>query len=993
MPEILKTLLSMKAKTYIQLVAENLIKRFGRDMTKVAVVFPNKRAALFLNQELVKAAAKEYGGQEETVIWSPTYITISDLFRNHSSLHVADQILLVCRLYEVFQRITGNASETLDQFYNWGVLLLSDFDDIDKNMADARKVFQLLSDLHELDDISYLEDSQREALKQFFSSFNGENPSMMKEKFLRMWSKLFDIYTAFRSSLAANGLAYEGMLYREVAENSGIEYDFDTYCFIGFNMLQVVEQKLFLHMKNLEPKGGQPRALFFWDYDKYYMNRSHEAGHFIGEYLSMFPDALDGVDKENLISTKKESGITFVSATTENLQARYVHDWLLENERYKAGARTAIVMSDEKLLMTIIRSLPEEVEKVNVTTGFPLSQATVVSLLQHLIELQTAGKISGTDKFLMRYVNRVLCHPYAHILSPLASELQQKISKEKIFFPSEDFLCPDEGLKIIFEDIDQIGYKGNRAVSMNIKLTLWLQNILQKIAKTDNSLPALDKESIFRTHQILQRLLSLSIDGFLAVDISTFRRLIKQIIGSTTVPYHGEPIEGIQIMGVLETRCLDFDHILLLSCNEGNMPKGVDDSSFIPHSVRKAHGLTTVENKVGIYSYYFHRLLQRSSDVTITYNSSTEGINTGEMSRFMLQIMAESGISIQQRSISTTQSTKIATLRNIQKDSNVMSIMYKKLEEGTISPTELVTYLRCQQKYYYQYVLGIKTDNDLEPDEMDNIYFGRVFHEAAKRLYNKICDCSGVIHAEAIDNVKKGNQLLIERCIDEAFRKEVFNITDESANYKPQYTGLQLINRRVLIRLLNDLLDYDRHFTPISILGLEDSAKVYGKIPMEINGTMRTVNIGGIIDRLDMINIGNGKKVIRVVDYKTGHSLPGKITTVSDVFLHDKIEKHSDYYLQTMMYSILIKHSKKLNPNQEQVATALFYVQKIRQADYSPYLQIDGEDIMNISLHEQNFLLELRTLIAEIFNPEIPFAPNGAARSCELCDFRNLCGK
>ena len=983
----------MKAKTYIQLVAENLIKRFGRDMTKVAVVFPNKRAALFLNQELVKAASKEFGEQEETVIWSPTYITISDLFRNHSSLHVADQIFLICRLYDVFQRITGNSSETLDQFYNWGALLLSDFDDIDKNMADARKVFQLLSDLHELDDISYLQDSQKEALKQFFSSFNGENPSVMKEKFLRLWSKLFDIYTAFRSSLAADGLAYEGMLYREVAENNGIDYAFDTYCFIGFNMLQVVEQKLFLHMKNMEPKGLQPRALFFWDYDTYYMNRTHEAGHFIGEYLSMFPDALDGEDKENLLATKKENGITFVSATTENLQARYVHDWLLENNRYQAGARTAIVMSDEKLLMTIIRSLPEEVEKVNVTTGFPLSQATVVSLLQHLMELQTAGKISGTDKFLMRYVNRVLCHPYAHILSPLAPVLQQKISKEKNFFPAEEYLCLDDGLRLLFGDIDHIGYEGNRAVSMNIKLTLWLQNILQRIAKTDSSLPALDKESIFRTHQILQRLLSLSIDGTLAVDISTFRRLIKQIIDSTTVPYHGEPIEGIQIMGVLETRCLDFDHILLLSCNEGNMPKGVDDSSFIPHSVRKAHGLTTVENKVGIYSYYFHRLLQRSSDVTITFNSSTEGINTGEMSRFMLQIMAESGISIRQRSITTTQSTKISSLRNIQKDSNIMSIMNARLEEKTISPTELVTYLRCQQKYYYLYVLGLRTDNDLEPDEMDNISFGLVFHEAAKRLYSKICDSSGVVHAEAIDIVKKGNQLLIERCIDEAFRKEVFNITDESSTYKPQYTGLQLINRRVLIRMLNDLLDYDRHFTPITIIGLEDSARVYGKIPVEINGEMKTVNIGGIIDRLDMINIGGGRKIIRVVDYKTGHSLPGKMTSVSDVFLHDTIEKHSDYYFQTMMYSILVRHSRRLNPNQEQVATALFYAQKIRQADYSPYLQIDGEDIMNIALHEQDFLLELRTLIAEINNPEIPFAPNGSARSCEFCDFQNLCGK
>lgn len=405
--------------TYIHHLAHDLLQRFGTDMSRIAVVFPNKRASLFLNQELARQASENLPSGSSSPVWSPAYITISDLFRRHSDLEVADQILLVCRLYDVFCRVTGFTGESLDRFYNWGLLLLADFDDIDKNMADASKVFELITDTHALDTVSYLEDDQREALKHFFSNFSDDHESLMQEKFKRLWSKLYEIYTTFREELRNDGIAYEGMLYRDVIEHSDISFEYETYCFVGFNMLQQVEQQLFSHLKDMDSirPDGQPRALFYWDYDTYYLNDRHEAGHFIGEYISRFPDALDGISHTNFLQ-QPDTKITYISAPTENLQARYVHDWLLENDRWKAGARTAIVMSDERLLQTIIRSLPEEVDKVNITTGYPLGQSPVVSFLQQLIELQTAGHILGTDKYRLRYVSSVLSHPYAKYISP-----------------------------------------------------------------------------------------------------------------------------------------------------------------------------------------------------------------------------------------------------------------------------------------------------------------------------------------------------------------------------------------------------------------------------------------------------------------------------------------------------------------------------------------------------------------------------------------------
>lgn len=981
--------------TFLQKLSVDLLQRFGNDLSRVAVIFPNKRASLFLNRELARQTAILPGC--DGVLWSPSYITISDLFRKHSDLEVADQILLVCRLYDVFIRCTGFEAETLDHFFNWGILLLSDFDDLDKNMADPKKVFSLVSELHEFDSNDYLTENQFKALKEFFNTFSDNHTSLLREKFLRLWNKLYDIYTIYKDELRADGIAYEGMLYRDVCENSDSEFTYDYYCFVGFNMLQRVEQTLFTRLKN------EGKALFYWDYDSYYLKENHEAGHFISDYLLRFPQAAPiHSDCEGLFGNKSAK-VDYISSPTENLQARYVHDWLLEKDRWKCGPRTAIVMSDERLLQTIIRSLPEEVKDVNITTGYPLSQTPVMSLLHHLIELQTEGRISGTENFRLKQVNNILQHPLSQYISPQSSILYKYLNTKQIYYPTlplvqydgdDEFVLEDEGFAMLFCNLD-ITYE--HLPQGAARTGAWLMDIVHYIAHhfSNNSLYA---EALFRAHQVLQRLHNLITDATLTIDQTTYRRLLTQIVQTTTIPYHGEPVAGIQIMGVLETRCLDFDHVLLLSCNEGNMPKGVNDSSFIPHSVRLAYGMTTVEHKVGIYSYYFHRLLQRAGDVTIAYNSSTEGLNTGEMSRFMLQLMVESGIKINQTNITTGQDVKTFVSQSVTKDDAVMRRLRRMFfpymsedkdgnpvrKQNAITPSSLGVYLRCQLRYYYQHVMGLK-EEDAGIDEIDNRIFGNIFHTAAELLYNKMTEGNDWITADAFTLMLK-NKRVIEEIVDKAFRKELFHIDDKNNSFRPNYSGLQIVNRKVIIQLLEDLLRYDSRHAPIKILGTE----LWVNKQLEIEGENENVIIGGIVDRLDKVQEA-GSDTVRVVDYKTGFSVPSGMESVEEIFNPQNIKNHSDYYLQAFLYSCIIKHSAKHNNGNNSVKPALLYVQKVKNDSYVPWLTIGKETVEDISTHEDDFLKEIAGMIHDILDPSLKFSPTDNKDNCKYCPFANMC--
>lgn len=992
-------------KTFLKYVARDILEKYGNNLSDIAIVFPNKRAALFLNESLARLT--------DHPIWSPSYITISDLFRKHSTLKVGDPIKLVCDLHKTFVACTG-IDETLDHFYGWGQLLITDFDDIDKNMAEAEKLFANLSDIHELDDISYLTEEQKMLIRKFFSNFNDDHNSELKKRFLQLWSHFLDIYQQFNQRLEEQGLAYEGALYRKVVNDENIQFQHKKYLFVGFNMMQVVEQKLCDRLKK------EGKAHFYWDYDDYYMQNNHEAGHYIREYLKYYPNELNDMPPQDLREIyhnfDNSKDITYISASTENIQARYVNQWLKEKKRYKFGKKVAIVLADEGLLQSVIHSLPtnEDIKSLpdysendqlsyNITLGYPLQQTPFYSLLQHLIKLQGIGHPKHSNNYRLHYVLMALRHPYTRYISQNYSKLLSALDEQKQFYPTRQFLSMDgdEGLSLLFKDLGETASENE----YNLQLIQYLLDILKTIGVNSKEQDEpLFQESLFRTYTLLNRLQELIQTGDLVVDSITLERLMQQLIQSTSIPFHGEPAEGIQIMGVLETRNLDFEHILVLSCNEGKLPKGVNDASFIPYSLRKAYGLTTIDNKVAIYAYYFHSLLQRSRDITLCYNNATEDGQSGEMSRFMLQLLIESHHDINRSSLVAGQSTIRPTYDAIEKKQNAI-IQLKNLK--MLTPTFLNTYLRCEKQFYYKYVEGLIEPDEIDEDEVDNKVFGNIFHRAAELFYQGLAsnnalttDNKGklkltrpiVITREQLEQALK-DESLVYRLVDQAFREELFKVS--AAGYRPKYNGLQLINKEVIARYIRQLITIDMRQAPFTILGLELVVKT--GIEVETSIGKLSLTIGGFIDRLDAVaangnaNGNNLAERIRVIDYKTGRISTTHPRALDEVFNPSMLNKHTDYYLQSMLYSIIVKHNKDLNPGQEPVSPGLLFIQNAGAEDYDPTLKMGKELISSIDVYEEEFMKQLKVLIANIFDKDLPFRPTDDKHRCEYCPYAALC--
>ena len=912
-------------KSFLEYVAKDILAKHGSDLSKVAIVFPNKRAALFLNSHLAKLADKP--------IWSPSYITISDLFRHNSSRTVADSIKQVCDLHKSFISQTG-IEETLDHFYSWGQLLLADFDDLDKNMADAEKVFANLRDLHELDDASYLTPHQKEILAKFFSNFSEDNNSQLKERFLRLWSHMVDIYHDFNDRLAEQGLTYEGALYREVATREDIDFAYDTYIFIGFNLLQEVERQLFMKLKR------ERHAYFYWDFDHYYM-KDNEAGHYICHHLADFPNELDVNCDDIYRNFVKQKEITFISAPTENIQARYISTWLRENQRLDDGRRTAIVLCNENLLQTVVHCIPNEVEKLNITTGFPLSQSPVASLINMLINLQTLGYDQHRKRFRPRLLNNLMRHPYiSNVPAELIHPLQQ----------ADD----------------------------NTQLVEWMCDILTAIARNSDDNSPLFQEAVFKSYTLLNRLLSLIKSEDLLVNISTLQRFIGQIIQSTSIPFHGEPAEGIQIMGVLETRNLDFDHVLILSCNEGNLPRGVNDTSFIPYNLRKAYGLTTVDHKVAIFSYYFHRLIQRASDVTILYSNATTDNGRGEMSRFMLQLMVEdNNHAIKYETLQAGQQFTPFQPVAVEKSPEVMQAILSHFHpQALLTPTAINRYMRCPLMFYYTYACGLREPDAPIDETIDNRIFGNIFHEASQKIYARLMDKSRQIMKGDVEQLLN-NRIDIERAVDEAISKELFKCKPSE---RLELNGLQLINREVIIHYIMRLLEIDRNLAPFYIEGLEIDVK------STVSTQYITTMIGGRIDRLDRIN-KDGIEIIRVIDYKTGSRQPRPLTDVDAIFAPESLQNHSDYYLQAFLYSCIVRAQHPTIP----VSPALLFIQHSSGPDYDPTICFGRTPINDVADYSKRFTELVTEKIDEIFNPQIAFVPTDDRNRCRNCPYKQLC--
>lgn len=956
-------------ETFLKQVAHDLYNKTEGNFTKVAIVFPNKRASLFFNEYLAQ--------ESDRPIWSPTYVSISELFRQSSDLSIADPIKLVCDLYKVFQKATGS-KETLDDFYFWGEMLIADFDDADKNMADTHALFSNLKDLNELmDNYDFLEEGQKEALSQFFHNFSINQVTELKQRFISMWNVLGNIYTEYKALLESQSIAYEGMLYRQVIEQLDVEVlPYNKYIFVGFNVLNKVEHTLF---KKLNEAG---KAMFYWDYDTFYLNKTpHEAGEFIRRNLRDFPSELPASFFDNLNQPKE---VTFIESPTENGQVRYLPQWIRENLTSQEK-ETAVVLCNEALLQPVLHALPDNVKHINITMGFPLSQTPAYSFVNALMELHTSGYNPNNGRYLFAEVISVLKHPYTRQLSPEAEKLEQNLTRDNRFYPLPSELKQDNVLELLFTP------RRN-----NLDLCSMLSEALKEVAviyqqqaaSHSDAFDQLYRESLFKTYTLVNRFHTLIESKELNVQAGTFQRLLTRVMSSSSIPFHGEPAIGMQVMGVLETRNLDFRHLIMLSVNEGQLPKAGGDSSFIPYNLRKAFGMTTIDHKIAVYAYYFYRLMQRAEKVTLVYNTATDGINRGELSRFMLQFLIEWGYPVLRKQLEAAQSPQDSTPIIIEKTPDVMERMKSVFDirnnpKALISPSALNCYLDCPLKFYYKYVALLSAPDEVTAD-IDSAKFGSIFHYAAEHIYKDLTAHGKLISKENLETLLK-DEVRLQTYVDNGFKELFFNLPQ---NEQPEYNGIQLINSAVIVKYIQQLLRNDLRYAPFTFVGSEQ--RIFENIEIYTPTGDIQSRIGGIIDRID----SKGES-LRIVDYKTGGDADTP-ANVQSLFIPDK--KRSNYVFQTFLYASIVCKKLREKNDSRLVAPALLYIHRAASENYSPVIQMGEprkpkEPVDNFAQYEGDFRENLKTLLEDIFNPDISFTQTEIEDKCAYCDFRALCKK
>lgn len=956
-------------ESFLKLVAADLYKHTKGNLAHTAVVFPNKRAGLFFNEYLAQ--------ESDSPIWSPAYVSISELFRSLSPWEVGDPVKLVCELYKIFRRET-QSTETLDDFYFWGEMLISDFDDADKNRVDTDKLFSNLQDLRNImDDYTFIDDEQEEAIRQFFQNFSIERRTALKERFISLWDVLGNIYKGFRESLASQNIAYEGMMYRHVIEHLDVDkLPYEKYIFVGFNVLNKVEHTLFTQLKDAG------KAVFYWDYDEFYMKENrqavtHEAGEFIRRNLRDFPSPLSGELFKNLSKPKE---VHYIASSTENAQARYLPQWI-RNNLTTPEKETAVVLCNEALLQPVLHSLPAEVKHVNITMGFPLSQTPVYSFLITLLELHTHGFNFKSGRYTFQSVVTLLKHPYTRQLTGQAELLEKELTRNNRFYPLPGELGKDEFLTRLFTPL-----------SGNLNLCIRLSETLQQVAgiyqantsgtEDTDAFNQLYRESLFKAYTTINRFRTLIEEDELTVQSETFRRLLVKVLSATNIPFHGEPAIGMQVMGVLETRNLDFRHLVLLSVNEGQLPKSGGDSSFIPYNLRKAFGMTTIEHKIAVYAYYFYRLLQRAERITLMYNTSSDGLNRGEWSRFMLQFLIEWPHPITRQFLEAGQSPQGTSPITVEKTPDVMRRMQSLFDvranpKAKFSPSALNYYLDCPLKFYYRYVAGLSAPDEVSA-EIDSATFGSIFHYAAEHIYKDLTTHGKVINKEALETLLR-NEVKLQDYVDTAFKKLFFNVPQ---NEKPEYNGVQLINSAVIARYLKQLLQNDLRYAPFTFIASE--MEVDEPIDIQTPKGVIKSRIGGIIDRMD-----SKDGTLRIVDYKTG----GDADTpphVESLFIPDK--KRSNYVFQTFLYAAIMCRKQ---PTMK-IAPALLYIHRAATETYSPVIQMGEprkpkEAVEDFSKYEKEYRERLQGLLEEIFNPEKSFTQTEIIEKCTYCDFKALC--
>jgi CRISPR/Cas system-associated exonuclease Cas4 (RecB family) len=977
-------------KPFLKELAEKIHNEHPK-LDALTFVFPNRRASLFFRKYL--------GELLNRPAFAPHLITIEEFITGFTSLKVPDKLDLISRLQQSYHAVTfGDAleRESFDQFYFWGDMLLRDFEEVDKYMVNADLLFKDLSHQKELDsNFDFLTDEQKEFLQNFWSNFE-DNQSLNKTKFLKIWKKLPAVYLHFKNQLLNVALAYEGMLHRYVAESLSLEKIEPRLAegklkFVGFNALTTAEEKIISFFVE------HASAEVHWDADEYYVNNvTQEAGKFFRQYQKhatlgrTFPSNIPANLQGKKVSSQR---IKLFGAAQPIGQAKLLSQIFAESKDLKPE-ETLIVLPDEKLLMPVLHGISGSVDSLNVTMGFPLSSTPLFNLIELLIDLHLTKK---AGLFNHRQVLALLGHPYVIAADPVSANNKRKeILKHNWVHIPEGYLASETNLhRIIFREFLTVS---SEVTDINHDLILYLKKVVEEVG-TLSGLSNFDKEYAFHFIKFFNRLeLVMAPKQLLNLEkvstnesaserkprmiqssLKSFLRLLRLLMASQKIPFSGEPLKGLQIMGVLETRNLDFKNVFVLSLNEGAFPAISSKGSYIPYNIRKAYGLPTVEQQDAIYSYLFYRVLQRAENIYLFYNSETDVLGQGEMSRYLQQLLYESGLPIEKKVLHNPIQPLDLSSITVKKTSAVMEDLVK-LNDGNIyfqgiSPSALNSYIECRLRFYFRYVAKIKEPNEVEED-LDARVLGNFLHDVMENFYKHITSgkVKRIVELSDFDN----SEQIITKLIDDVFIK-AYKLDPEK---QVIYEGQRVVVKEIVKRFADRIVEMDKSYAPFTIEALEQGGMAFN-VPLD-RPPYKAV-ISGKIDRVDRKG-----DVVRVIDYKTGKDKLD-FESIASLFVRDG--KRNKAAFQTLLYALLYKKNFLMQSSSPtvQLVPGLINRMNLFDDEFSFGLKMDKELLTNADPLLDEFEVHLKKMFEELFNPEIPFDQTGELENCKHCAYSQIC--
>ncbi|ULQ55638.1 PD-(D/E)XK nuclease family protein [Flavihumibacter rivuli] len=953
---------------FLQTVASQLYQQYGKDISRFAFVFPNKRPAVYFRHYL--------GNLIDKPIWSPELLTIHEFIGLSTNRLPADRLLQSFLLYDAFLAVLQEDGETdiptYERFYSLGEILLNDYTELESNIISIPDLYSNMAELAAIEKgFDYLTAEQQEYLKRFWKNFSTEKLSRQKEKFLLLWRRLPRIFERFGALLEERQLVTMGTIYRNLAtgkhDNAVFLDKFEKIVFIGFNALNRAELRLFTELKN------DGKALFYFDADSHYIDDPlQEAGLFLRRNLGLFGNE---APVENNIN-RTDRTIRVIAAEGNAAQVRLLPQLLKEiPDLAKAPERIGILLADEQQLMPVLHSLPDGIPFINITMGYGIAQSPVFSLITTIIKVQESLEQQSGKRIYYQYLLQLLQHPYFYQVDQ-AAELVTEINKRSL-------------VSIPVEKWEQVTEKRLKQILQLVQQPMdifgLIRNVLEVQARepVNGAIGALELQLLSSAYYQLNRLEDLLKQFKHPLSLEFIGETITNVMRTLSVPLEGEPLKGLQVMGLLESRGLDFDHIIVLNVNEGVLPKRAVAPTFIPDSIRRAYGLSVMEKQDAIFAYVFYRLLQRNSTMACLYNCTVDEAGPGEPSRFLAQLEYETRIPFIHQQLLVNVAPEAKPPISIIKDEKVMTCLnrYRKV---ALSPSAINNYIECPLRFYLKHVVGIDEPEGFQ-DEIDARVMGNILHKAIEHLYERLAagkNGSREVTAADIDLLDQW----ADEAVDGAFGMELAG----EFGYPVQFTGSYKVIREVIRYYVREVLYYDKRYAPFTIVQLEK--KALGNFSFVSNGKAMEIKIGGIIDRID-----KKQGIYRIIDYKTGKDKKD-FKSVEGLFDPEERERNKAA-LQTIIYSHVLKAEL---PQGTPVVAGLYDVRNMKkdgegfdwrfreQAGRGKMEPIDHqrmEELVKLTMEK------LEEVVASIFDERIPFDQTTHIEKCQYCTYKTICGR